>query len=81
MVWPYGGSPSDLVASFKDRLNQYPDASKKMIVIEKYQDISDHQRTRREDYVVIDYSIATLRTEICAGNLQSRIVDYIGDAV
>ena len=47
--WPYGGSPSDLIASIEERLSNYPD-SNKIVVFDKYQEISakDHGRMREE---------------------------------
>ena len=60
MVWPHGGSPSDLIASIEERLNNYRDASKKIVVFDKYLDVSakDHERMRRASEVVIDYDIS-----------------------
>jgi hypothetical protein len=29
IVWPHGGSPSDLIASIQGRLNRYPDGTEK----------------------------------------------------
>ena len=60
IVWPFGGKPSDLVESIKERLNHYPNESKKAIVFDKYENISakDHERKRRADEVVINYEIS-----------------------
>ena len=57
--WPYGGSPSDLIASIEERLSNYPDANK-IVVFDKYQDVSakDHERIRRASEVVIDYEVS-----------------------
>ena len=60
--WPYGGSPSDLIASIEERLSiYYPDANK-IVVFDKYQDVSakDHERMRRArlSEVVIDYELS-----------------------
>ena len=46
ITWPHGGSPSDLVASIEERLCYYLNATKKIVVFDKYQDISakDHER-------------------------------------
>ena len=38
--WPQGGSPSDRISSIKERINNYPDATKKILVFGKYHDIS-----------------------------------------
>ena len=57
MIWPHAGSPSDLVASIKDCLSHYPDATKKSVVFDKYQDISAKgcKGMRRGNEVIIDY--------------------------
>ena len=68
IVWTYrtyGGSPSDLIASFQDRLSHYPDGTNKIIVFDKYQDISakDHERMRRtsESTLIFTSSLAQKR--------------------
>ena len=60
MIWPHGGIPSDLVASIEERLGNYPDATMKIVVFDKYQDISakDHERMHRANEVVIDYDFS-----------------------
>ena len=60
IVWPFGGKPSDLVESIKERLTHYPNESKKVIVFDKYENISakDHERKRRADEVVINYELS-----------------------
>ncbi|MCG7883058.1 MAG: hypothetical protein JAY96_15870 [Candidatus Thiodiazotropha endolucinida] len=60
MVWPHGGNPSDLIASIEERLSNYGDATKKIVVFDKYQDVSakDHERMRRAGEVVIDYDLS-----------------------
>ena len=57
--WPYGGSPSDLIVSIEERLSNYPDANKS-VVLDKYQDVSskDHERMRKASEVVIDYELS-----------------------
>ena len=57
--WPYGGSPSHLIASIEERLSNYPDANK-IVIFDKYQDVSakDHERMRRASDVVIDYELS-----------------------
>ena len=59
-VLSHGGSPSDLIASIEERLSNYSDAIKKIVVFDKYQDISakDHDRMRRASEVVIDYDFS-----------------------
>ena len=59
-VWPHGGNLSDLIASIKGRINRYPDVAEKIIVFDKYKDISakDHERLRRAGDVVIDYELS-----------------------
>ena len=46
IILPLVSSPSELIASNKDHLSNYPEASKKIVVLNKYQDISakDHDR-------------------------------------
>ena len=59
-VWPHGSNLSDLIASIKGRINRYPDVAEKIIVFDKYKDISakDHERLRRTGEVVIDYELS-----------------------
>lgn len=59
IVWPHGGSPSDLIASITARLNHYPGAEK-VVVFDKYKDVSakDHERIRRAGEFVIDYDLS-----------------------
>lgn len=59
-VWPFHGSVSDLISSIQGRLSRYPDAAEKIVVFDKYQDISakDHERMRRAGEVVIDYELS-----------------------
>ncbi|KAK3098071.1 hypothetical protein FSP39_015885 [Pinctada imbricata] len=60
IVWPFGGKPSDLVDSIKERLNHYPNESKKVIVFDKYENVSakDHERKRRANEVVTNYELS-----------------------
>ena len=60
IIWPHGGSPSELIASIEERLSKYPEATKKIVVFDKYHDISakDHERMRRASEVVIDYDLS-----------------------
>ena len=60
IVWPHGGSPSDVVESIRHRLSRYPHEAEKIIVFDKYQDVSakDHERMRRAVEVPIDYELS-----------------------
>ena len=59
-VWPHGGNFSDLIASIQGRIGRYPHSAEKIIVFDKYKDISakDHERMRRAGEVVIDYDLS-----------------------
>ncbi len=39
IVWPHGGSPSDLIASIKSHLRRYSSDTDKIVVFDKYHDI------------------------------------------
>ncbi len=60
IVWPHGGSPSDLIASIKSHLRRYSSDTDKIVVFDKYHDISakDHERMRRAREVIIDYELS-----------------------
>ena len=60
IVWPHGGSPSDLIASIQGRLSHYPDGTEKVVVFNKYKDISakDHERMRRAVEVFSNYDLS-----------------------
>ena len=60
IVWPHSGSPSDLIESIKGRLCHYSNNSDKIIVFDKYHNISakDHKRIRRASEVIIDYELS-----------------------
>ena len=60
IVWPHGGSPSDLIASIQGRLSHYPDGTKKVVVFDKYKDISakDHEIMRRAGEVFSNYDLS-----------------------
>ena len=49
IVWPHGGSPSNMIASIQTQLSRYPCDSKKVVAFDKYRDVStkDHERIRR----------------------------------
>ncbi len=59
-MWPHCGSPSDVIESIRRRLNRYPQEAEKIIVFDKYQDVSakDHERIRRAAEVPIDYELS-----------------------
>ena len=59
-LWPHGGNLSDLIASIQGRINRYPDVAEKIIVSDKYKDISgkDHERMWCAGEVVIDYELS-----------------------
>ena len=60
IVWPHGGSPSDVIELIRRRLSRYPHKAEKIIVFDKYQDVSakDHERMRRAAEVPIDYELS-----------------------
>ena len=60
VVWPHGGSPFDLIASIKSRLQNYPRGTEKILVFDKYQNVSakDHERLRRSGDIIIDYDLS-----------------------
>ena len=59
IVWQRGGSPSYLIASMQARLVRYADSTEKVIVFDKYEEVSakDHERTRRAGEVTISYEL------------------------
>ena len=59
IVWPHGGSPSDLIASIQGRLSHYPDGTEKVIVFYKCKYIyaKDHERMRRAGEVFRNYDL------------------------
>ena len=58
--WPHGGNTSDPVAFIEERLNNYPDATYKILLFDKYKYISakGHERMRRASEVVIDHDLS-----------------------
>ena len=60
IIWPHVSSPSELIASNEEHLSNYPEASKKSVVFDKYQDISgkDHDRMRQASGAVLDYDLS-----------------------
>ena len=59
-VWPHGGNLSDLIACIQSKISHYPDATEKIIVFDKYNDISakDHERMWHAGEVVVDYELS-----------------------
>ena len=60
IVWPHGGSPSDVIESIRRRLSRYPHEAEKISVFDKYQDVSatDLERMRRAAEIPIDYELS-----------------------
>ena len=60
IIWPHVSSPSELIASNGEHLSNYPEASEKIVVFDKYQDISakDHDRMRQASGAVLDYDLS-----------------------
>ena len=60
IVWPHGGNLSDLIACIQSKISHYPDATEKIIVFDKYNDISakDHERMWHAGEVVVDYELS-----------------------
>ena len=60
IIWPHVGCPSELIASNEEHLSNNPEASKKFVVFDKYQDISakDHDRMRQASGAVLDYGLS-----------------------
>ena len=60
IIWPHVSSPSELIASNEEHLSNYPEASEKIVVFDKYQDISakDHDRMRQASGAVLDYDLS-----------------------
>ena len=54
------GSQSELVAYIEERLSKYPEATKKIVAFDSYQDISvkDRERMRRASQIVIGYDLS-----------------------
>ena len=60
IMWPHVSSPSEIIASNEEHLSNYPEASKKIVVFDNYQDISakDHVRMRQGSGAVLDYDLS-----------------------
>ena len=60
IVWPHGGSRSDVIESIRRRLSRYHNEAEKIIVFDKYRDVSakDHERMRRAAEVPIYYELS-----------------------
>ena len=69
IVRPDGSSPTELIASIKERLSNYPNATKKNVVFAtcKYQDISarDHVRIQRASQFAVDFDLSIAIQVIC----------------
>ena len=57
--WPHVSNPSVLIASNEERLSNYPEVCKKIVVFDKYQDISakDNDRMWQASGAVLDYDL------------------------
>ena len=60
IIWPRDRSSSELIASNEEHLSNYPETSKKIIVFDKYQDISAKAHDRMQQKVEL-YSSALER--------------------
>ena len=60
IIWPHVSSPSELIASNEEHLNNYLEASKKIVFFDKYQYISaeNHDRVRQAIWAVLDYDFS-----------------------
>ena len=60
IIRPHVSSPSELIASNEEHLNNYPEVSKKIVDFDTYQDISvkDHDRMRQASGAVLDYDLS-----------------------
>ena len=60
IIWPHVGNPSVLIASNEEHLSKYPKISKKIVVLDKYQDVSakDHGRMWQASGAVLDYELS-----------------------
>ena len=60
IIRPFVSSPSELIASNEEHLSNYPEASKMIVVFDKYQDISakDHDMLRQASEAVLEYDLS-----------------------
>ena len=60
IIWLHVSSPSEVIASNEEHLSNFPEASKKFDIFDKYQDISakDHDRMRKASGAVLDYDLS-----------------------
>ena len=60
IIGPLVSSPSELIASKEEHLSNYPEACKKIVVFDKYQDVSakDHDGMRQASGAVLDYDLS-----------------------
>ena len=47
IIWPNYGSPSEVIASIKESISNYPEATKKILVFDKYRAISSQDNEGR----------------------------------
>ena len=60
ITWPHVSSPSECIVSNEEHLSNYFEASKKIVIFDKYQDISakDQDRMRQDSGAVLDDGIS-----------------------
>ena len=66
IICPYGGSPSDPIASILGHLSHYPDGTEKSTVFDKYQDVSA-ERIRR-----------VVNVSLCMSSPPASVLIYVG---
>ncbi len=56
----HSNSPADLIASIQGHLGHYKDGTEKIIVFDKYQDVSakDHERMQQADKIILHYDLS-----------------------
>ena len=59
IIWPHVSTPSELIASKEEHLSNYHEASEKIVVFNKYQDIiaKYHGRRWQASGAVLDYDL------------------------
>ena len=65
IVWPHGGTPSDLIASIKDKLGHYSKAIKKLLCLTsiKIRLLKTIERIYHANDTVIDYDLTITITK------------------
>ena len=60
IIWPHVSSRSERMASNEEHLSNYSEASKKIVVFEKYLEISakDQDRVRQASGALLDYDLS-----------------------